>query len=706
MSTLQTPQSDPISAIKTVALAGNPNSGKTTLFNAFTKLRQKVGNYPGVTVEKKSGTLVLAGDRVVNVIDLPGTYSLAVRSPDEQVARDVLLGRAVDTPKPDIVVCVVDAGNLERNLYLVTQIQDLGIPIVIALNMMDEVERSQKSINMQKLSQMMGVPIVPTVAHQNKGIEELKKVIASGVKANYTRGWRMAPDLEEDVDHLVRLLTREGMNKSEAFAEALVFMSQWPKLKNEEKASEPLKRFYKQELISQINAIQERFIAKGLRAKTAAIEARYDWIKYVIKESVKDLSKKGPDLTERIDAVLTHKLFGWMFFLGIMAAMFYMIFTVATYPMGLIDTLFSKLGDWASSVLPNGDLKDLIVNGIIAGVGGVVVFLPQILILFLFIGLLQDTGYMARAAFIMDRVMSKVGLHGKSFIPMLSSFACAIPGIMSARTIESPKDRLITILVAPLMSCSARLPVYAIMIAVLMPAANGFQKAGIMLIMYLVGIIGACAMAWLFKATLLRSQKPVFIMELPPYRLPSWKTVLFHMWERSGLFLKRAGTVILAMSVILWALMTYPKHPNVDEAHALQMSYAGQMGTAMEPVIKPLGYDWRIGIGLIGSFAAREVFVSTMSIVFNLGDKAEEGTLKEAFASAKWPDGHPLFTPLVCLSLMIFYVFAMQCISTVAIVARETNSWKWPLFQFVYMAILAYLAALAVFQIGRWLGFS
>jgi ferrous iron transport protein B len=355
--------------------------------------------------------------------------------------------------------------------------------------------------------------------------------------------------------------------------------------------------------------------------------------------------------------------------------------------------------------MPKGDLQDLIVNGIIAGVGGVVVFLPQILILFLFIGLLQDTGYMARAAFIMDRVMNKVGLHGKSFIPLLSSFACAIPGIMSARTIENPKDRLVTILVAPLMSCSARLPVYAIMIAVLMPLASGWQKAGIMMMMYLIGIIGACGMAWFFKKTLLRSQKPVFIMELPPYRWPSWNAVVIHMWERSRLFLKRAGTVILAMSIILWALMTYPKHPGIEKSEALKLSFAGQAGTMMEPVIKPLGYDWRIGIGLIGSFAAREVFVSTMSIIFDLGEDAKENTLREAFQKATWPDGKPLFTPLMCLSLMMFYVFALQCASTIAVVYRETNSWRWPLFQFVYMAILAYLAALAVYQGGRLLGF-
>jgi len=694
------------SQIKTIALAGNPNSGKTTLFNAFTKLRQKVGNYAGVTVEKKSGTLVLAKDRVINVIDLPGTYSLAVRSPDEQVARDVILGRATDTAKPDMIVCVVDAGNLERNLYLVTQIQDLGVPIVIALNMMDEVERQGKEINVRKLSQKLGVPIIPTVASQNKGIEELKQLISEGIQVYYKRQWRMAPDLEEEVEHLVRLLMQhEGMSVDEAFSEALILMSLGSKLKNDVK-SNPLKKFFKAELIGQINMIQDRLRQKGLRARTAAIEARYDWIKSILIECVKEKNKKGTDWTDKLDKVLTHKLWGWVFFLSVMGLMFYMIFTIASYPMDWIDQAFGHVSDFISGQMPDGDLKDLIVNGVIAGVGGVVIFLPQILILFLFIGLLQDTGYMARAAFIMDRVMSKVGLHGKSFIPLLSSFACAIPGIMSARTIESPKDRLVTILVAPLMSCSARLPVYTVMIAVLMPAASGLEKAGIMLLMYVIGIVGACVMAWFFKRTLLRSQKPVFVMELPPYRLPSWKAVVIQMWERSRLFLKRAGTIILAMSIVLWALMTYPKHPDLPPGEALQQSFAGQAGTLIEPIIKPLGYDWRIGIGLIGSFAAREVFVSTMNIVFNLDEASDENTLKEAFQQAQWPDGRPLFTPLVCLGLMMFYIFALQCVSTIAVVYRETNSWVWPLFQFVYMAILAYGAAWLVFFGGRMLGFS
>jgi ferrous iron transport protein B len=693
-----------VSSIQTIALAGNPNSGKTTLFNAFTKLRQKVGNYPGVTVEKKTGTLVLAKDRVVNVLDLPGTYSLAVRSPDEQIARDVLLGRAHDTAKPDVVICVVDANNLERNLYLVSQIQDLGLPMIIALNMMDEIERQGKKIDVAVLSREFGVPVIPMVANQNKGIEEIKQVIARGVRARYTRAWRMSADLEEQLAQIVRLLKHhEGMGQHEAFSEAISILSIGRTLKKE---ADPKERFYKEELINQINLIQEDLKKQGLRVRSAAVEARYDWIKSVIKKALDGPNKKGADLTDKLDAVLTHKVFGWLIFLSIMGMMFYMIFTVAAYPMDWIDAAFSSLSDFVVGVFPEGDLRDLMANGVIAGVGGVVIFLPQILILFFFIGMLQDTGYMARAAFIMDRAMSKVGLHGKSFIPLLSSFACAIPGIMAARTIESNKDRLVTILIAPLMSCSARLPVYMIMIAVLIPDASNWEKAGVMLAMYLLGMAGAGLMAWIFKNTLLKRQKPIFIMELPPYRLPSLKAILLHMWERSRLFLKRAGTVILTMSIVLWALMTYPKHDHLKADEALKQSYAGRIGSFLEPAIKPLGYDWRIGIGLIGSFAAREVFVSTMSIVFNLDQEEDTAVLRDAFRRAKWPDGRPLFTPLVCIGLMVFFVFALQCMSTIAVVWRETGGWPWPLFQLGYMTTLAYIAAFLIFHVGRWLGFS
>lgn len=690
--------------IQTIALAGNPNSGKTTLFNAFTKLRQKVGNYAGVTVEKKTGTLVLAGNRVVNVVDLPGTYSLAVRSPDERIAREVLTGRSGDTTRPDLVICVVDAGNLERNLYLVSQIQDLGLPMVVALNMMDEVERQQKEIDAEQLAQHLGVPVVPMVANQNRGIEELKALIAKGVDANYTRRWRMAPDLEEQAQHIVRLLMKhEGYEEPEAFSEAISILSIG---RNIGKSEDSADRFYKEELIQQINEVQDRLRKMGLRARSAAVEARYAWIKQILQNVIKDNSSNAQNLTDRIDAFVTHKIFGWLFFGGIMGLMFFMIFTIATYPMDWIDAGFGWLSGWVAGLLPEGVVADLIVNGIIAGVGGVVIFLPQILILFFFIGLLQDTGYMARAAFIMDRVMSKVGLHGKSFIPLLSSCACAIPGIMAARTIESNKDRLVTILVAPLMSCSARLPVYIIMIAVLIPDATAWQKSGIMILMYVLGTAGVGLMAFIFKRTLLKSQQPIFILELPPYRMPSLKTILLQMWERSRLFLKRAGTVILLMSIVLWFLMSFPRHDQLPPHEALKKSYAGTIGTTMEPVIKPLGYDWRIGIGLIGSFAAREVFVSTMSIVFNVSEEADAVILRDEFRQAQWPDGRPLFTPLVCIGLMVFFVFAMQCMSTVAVVYRETGGWLWPTFQLLYMTGLAYIAALLVYQVGRAMGYS
>lgn len=690
--------------LTTVALAGNPNSGKTTLFNAFTKLRQKVGNYPGVTVEKKTGTLVLAKDRVVNVLDLPGTYSLAVRSPDEQIARDVLMGRALDTPRPDLVICVVDASNLERNLYLVSQIQDLGLPMVIALNMMDEIKRSNKDINIEKLSKELEVPVIPMIANQSKGLEEIKQIIAQGVEVNYKRKWRMAPDLEDEVEHIARLLKQhEGYNENEAFSEAVSILSIGRDLTPE---TDPKSQFFKTELISQINLIQQNLRKQGLRARSAAVEARYDWIKFVIKKCLIDNSKKSASLTDKLDSVLTHKVFGWMAFVGVMSLMFYMIFSIATYPMDWIDVGFSQVSGFLANILPEGDLRDLLINGVVAGVGGVVIFLPQILILFFFIGLLQDTGYMTRAAFIMDRLMSKVGLHGKAFIPLLSSFACAIPGIMAARTIESPKDRLVTILVAPMMSCSARIPVYTLMIAVLLPEAAAWQKAGIMLLMYVLSVAGVGLTAWIFKATLLKRQKPIFIMELPPYRRPSFRAILLHMWERSGLFLKRAGTVILAMSIVLWALMSYPRHEGLTPSEALKQSYAGHIGTALEPIIKPLGFDWRVGIGLVGAMAAREVFVSTMSIVFNLSEHEDGTVLRESFQKAKWPDGRPLFTPLMCLSLMVFFVYALQCMSTIAIVWRETGGFKWPLFQFVYMTTFAYVFSFLVFQIGRLLGFS
>ena len=684
-----------------VALAGNPNSGKTTVFNALTKLRQKVGNYSGVTVEKKLGRIIYADNREIDVLDLPGTYSLDVRSPDEKVARDVLLGQMRNTPRPDIVICVVDATNLERNLYLFSQIQDLGLPVIIYLNMMDEVAAQGKKIDVIKLSQSLHAPVIEGVAIHGKGIEELKNMISLAIAPADRRLWRMPEQVESRIEQLMILLWREeGMAKSDTFSEAIILLS-----KEERVLKEILKG--RPKVIDCVRGIQTDLTEWGINWRSVAIESRYDWLSKVLKGIVLEKSgKREITVTDRIDAIVTHKIWGWLIFFGLMALMFYSIFTFATIPMDWIDSFFSLLSSWVKQWMPAGDVRDLITGGVIAGVGAVVIFLPQILILFFFIGLLQDTGYMARAAFIMDRLMSKAGLHGKSFIPMLSSFACAIPGVMAARAIESPKDRLTTILVAPLMSCSARLPVYTIIIAVLIPGAIAWQKAGIMLGLYLAGIIGAFAMAWVFKKTLLRSETPVFIMELPPYRWPPFKDVMLHMWERALIFLRRAGTVIFALSIILWGLMTYPKHDHLDPGEALKHSFAGQAGLLIEPVIKPLGFDWRVGIGLIGSFAAREVFVSTMNIVFNIENEGEGDHLREAFQKAAWPDGRALFTPLSCISLMIFFVFAMQCISTVAVVRRETNSWRWPLFQIFYMTGLAYIISLLVYQGGLLLGFQ
>lgn len=692
-------------SILTVAVAGNPNSGKTTLFNVLTGLNQKVGNYPGVTVEKKTGRLMVDSHHRIDIIDLPGTYSLSVRSPDEQVARDVLLGHSPGTPKPDVVVCIVDAGNLERNLYLVSQIQDLKVPMIVVLNMMDEAQRHGRVIDISKLSFALGVPVISMVATRKQGVDELKALLTKRVEVKYDRQWGMAPAVEEEVEQIVQLLVKHtGVSRSEALFHGLMLLAR-PAIAQEEHPHGGTIT-YSPELIAELDAIQQKVLARaGVRCRSAAIEARYAWIKSVVRDCVKETFPGRMSWTHRIDAVLTHKVFGWIAFLLMMGAMFYTIFSVASYPMDWIDQGFSALSGWVKDVMPPGDLRDLVTDGIIAGVGGVVIFLPQILILFLFIGLLQDTGYMARAAFMMDRVMNRVGLHGKSFIPLLSSFACAIPGIMACRTIENPKDRLVTILIAPLMSCSARLPVYTIMIAVLIPQATAWQKAGIMLGMYLLGILMACLMAWIFKKTLLKGPKPIFLMELPPYRFPSWHTIVQQMWERSRMFLTRAGTVIMALSVILWILMTFPKSDAVDPSQALKHSLAGRMGQMLEPALKPLGFDWRIGIGLIGSFAAREVFVSTMSIVFNVEEDEAGQSLQQAFAGATWPDGRTLFTPLVCLGLMIFFVFALQCVSTIAIVWRETRSARWVFFQLFYLSALAYLAALLVYQGGRMLGF-
>ncbi|QQS42240.1 MAG: ferrous iron transport protein B [Acidobacteriota bacterium] len=651
-----------------IAIAGNPNAGKTTLFNALTGLRQKVANYPGVTVERKEGNWKFDPERpAARLIDLPGLYSLDATSLDERLAREVLTGRLPGLPKPDLIIAVVDATNLERNLYLVTQLIEYNIPVVIALTMVDLAEKRDLKIDVEKLSSMLRIPVVRVKTRERTGLNEITEAVRDVILG----------EKEADPFWIGDAGNGAGAHSDE------IHLS----LSDDEAANRQ-------------------------------IFARYKFISDVYQASVGTFDTERANFSEKIDKILTHRFFGLLILIAILLLVFQTIFTWAALPMDLLDQGFGALGESVRGSMPEGILTDLVVDGIIAGVGGVLVFLPQILLLFLFISILEDTGYMARAAFLLDKLMSRVGLHGKAFLPLMSSFACAIPGIMATRTIENKRDRLATILIAPFMSCSARLPVYALMIAAFFAGQTvfGFISVGavLMLAMYSLGIAVAIAVAFVLKKTILKSPPPPFVMELPPYRIPNLRTVIQNMLTRAWLFLKRAGTVILAISIILWALMYFPRSevPAGDEGGAariqLENSYAGRLGQAIEPAISPLGYDWKIGVAIIASFAAREVLVSTLSIIYNVGEEENEEspTLIGAIRGAHYADGSKVWTPLTALSLMVFFVLAMQCMSTLAVVRRETNSWGWPVFMFVYMTVIAYVAALATYQGGKLLGFS
>jgi ferrous iron transport protein B len=700
----------------TIALAGNPNAGKTTLFNALTGLRQKVANYAGVTVERKEGHWTLAPDIApALLIDLPGLYSLDAASMDEQIARDVIKGRIPDLAAPDVIVAVVDATNLERNLYLVTQLLEYGRPLVIALTMVDLAEKRKLKVDEKKLTEELGVRVVPVVVTQHVGFDALAEaVVKASNKKGAGAGWRLSAMAERE---LAELIGNNGTSLDRHTALRDLYAEELPEDESRRAAAERARARLSK---SNPNWWQEPLLA------------RYDWIEQVAAKSVQGSVNPGLTATERIDRIFTHKFLGPLILIVVMLLVFQTIFSWASLPMDLIDKGFGRLGEMVGDLLEPGLLRDLIVDGIIAGVGGVLVFLPQILLLFFFIAILEDTGYMARAAFLMDRLMRGVGLHGKAFMPLLSSFACAIPGIMATRTIENPKDRLATIMIAPFMSCSARLPVYTLMIAAFFSGQTlfGFLSVGALMIMamYLLGIFVAIFVAWVLKRTILKAPTPPLVLELPPYRVPNLLTILQMMLSRASLFIKRAGTVILAISILLWALATFPRMDKPQAAtnvsaqasaesfatevdlhgEQLRQSYAGRAGRFIEPVIRPLGFDWKMGIALITSFAAREVLVSTLSVIYNVGeeDEAESGSLITAVREAKREDGTPAWTPLVALSMMVFFVLAMQCMSTVAIVRRETNSWRWPLFMVVYMTVLAYVASFITYQGGRLLGFS
>ncbi len=621
----------------TIALIGNPNSGKTTLFNALTGSNQKVGNYSGVTVEVKSGEMFTPHGKKLRVLDLPGCYSLRAPSPDEKVAVDTLMGQLPGFPKPDLVVCVVDASNLERHLQLALQVIELNIPTIVALNMVDVAEKSGLRLDPAKLSEELGVPVVPMQASEGKGLIELRQALRFP--------FPMAPLPAWSVD-----------------------------------ASD-------------------------------AESSRRDFISRLC-----ELAARRPDAhqitrSDQLDHWLLHPVYGWLAFLGIMFSVFWGIFSFAQIPMGWIEAGQGWLADQVTARMADGDLRSLLVDGVIGGVGGVVVFLPQIALLFLFIGLLESSGYMARAAFLMDGMMARAGLSGKAFLPLFSSYACAIPGILATRTIDSAKERLVTIFVAPWMSCSARLPVYFLIVPLLLHENEGSWKQALVLFaIYALGTLSAFVVARVLRGRLGPDSGAVhFLLELPPYHAPQWRYILRHVAERAWSFIAQAGTIILGLSILLWALGTYPKSEG-DKTEQLAHSAVGRIGAVIEPVVQPLGFDGRVGTAILTSFAAREVFNASMAVLFRVdesdSDEQTRSLLRDRLADAKRADGTPLFTPLSLISLLVFYIYALQCLPTSAVVARESGSWKWAVRQFVFMSGFAYLASLVVYQGGKLLGFQ
>jgi len=718
----------------TFAVVGNPNVGKTTLFNALTGLSHLTGNYPGVTVERKAGRMRLNG-LSAELVDLPGTYSLAARSPDEMVVTDVLLGQAKGEHPVDAVLAVVDATNLERNLYLVSQVQELGKPVVIALNMMDIARKRGIAIDVDRLSKELGLPVVPICAHKRSGVDRLKEALVHAARngrvqefrgPQYPEAFRAAVEgLRADLAELRPKIGRE-VPEAEAFR-ILVDQGGY--------AEQRLLTTLNGELSSALTRRRREAVSSGTPA-AVEVRSRYGWIRQVVDSSVRRPEKPIVTFSDRLDHLLTHKIFGLVFFAVLMLVVFQAIYTWAAPFMDIIDRGFSTLGDAVSARMEPGVLRSLVVDGAIAGVGSVLVFLPQILVLTLFIAILENCGYMARAAFLRDKLLSRVGLSGQSFIPLLSSFACAIPGIMATRTIANRRDRFATMLIAPLMSCSARLPVYTIMIAAFVPRKTvlggliGLQGLTLFA-MYSLGLIVAIPMAWLLKRTLLRGDTPPFLLELPSYKWPQAQTVGRRVYGQGSEFLRRAGTVIFAITIVVWALAYFPhsdalsatydaKRAAVERSIAdgprqeaalgqiaseeagahLRNSFFGRVGHGIEPVVRPLGWDWRIGMSVIASFPAREVIVATLGTVFNLGSDvdAESDSLKTALKTAERPNGGPLFTVPVALSVMVFFALCCQCGATLAMIRRETRTWRWPLFTFAYMSVLAYAVAFVVFQ--------
>ena len=721
-----------------VLVAGNANSGKTTIFNALTGARAQVGNYPGVTVTRSSRRVTLPDGSPAEIIDLPGTYSLSAHSPDEQVAVDAVHGR--HGGRPDVAVVVVDAGALERGLYLVLQIVETGVPVVVALNMIDEASAAGADFDIPRLAGWFGATVVPTIASRGKGLEELRDAVAAtiGVSPRDDAAWTgFPPHVEQEVSTVEQSLAGAGVAGSRSARRSWAVWSLLS-LDADDRSGSGLPVAVRET----VEAIRGRSAAEERHIDQEIIGARYAWIETVVRD-VRTMARADTRTwTNRIDNVLTHRVAGMTVFAVVMAGLFEALFSWSEPMIAGIEALTSALQGAATVVLPDGPLRGLVVDGVIAGVGNVVVFVPQIAMLFLFIAVLEDVGYLARVAFVIDRLMGQVGLHGRAFVPMLSGFACAIPAVMATRTIESRRDRLITMLTLPMVSCSARLPVYALMTAVVFSADQrvfGTLSAGavVLFCMYGLSVVATLGAAAVLRRTVLRGPRLPLVLELPPYRVPVWRNIALTTWRRVKKFLSDAGTIILTMTIILWALLSFPQSAEIEtrydetrselaaladpavqtaerlrlngleSAEQIRFSVAGRVGQAVEPLLEPLGFDWRIGVGILGAFAAREVFVSTLGIVFGIEEADEEsGTLRSSLQAARREDGSPLMTPLTGVSIMVFFVLACQCMSTIVVVRKESGTWRWPLFMFTYMSVLAYVASLTVYQTGLVFGWG
>ncbi|MFV1964427.1 MAG: ferrous iron transport protein B [Pirellulaceae bacterium] len=729
----------------TVALLGNPNTGKSTVFNALCGMRQRVGNYPGVTVDKTVGKATFLGCDT-RIVDVPGCYSLAPTSLDEMIVVDLLLGRIDDMARPDILVCIVDVSNLERNLYLASQILELGLPTVLALNMVDVARDRGLRVNAKRLEEQLGLPVVEIQANRRIGMSDLQAAIVKVSNEPSQPPPSPFPKAFQREVAALQTSTRQAGTPLPVYLVERLLLD----------ASGYLARAklpgVTGEVLAAVDAARERLRHRGLEIPGVETEARYAWAGRLAEAVITPPLVQGTTWTDRVDRILMHRVLGSILFAAIMILMFQSVFYVAEPASVLINKLNAFTADLIASRISEGALQSLLINGVVEGVGGVLVFLPQIFVLFLFIAILEDCGYMARAAYLMDRLMSWVGLSGKSFIPLLSSFACAVPGIMAARVIESPKDRLLTILIAPLMSCSARLPVYMLLIGAFIPNKRFLGgllglRGATLFAMYALGIVVAVVVAHLLRKTVLRGSTPPFIMELPSYRTPTAGVVIRRMFEKGCDFVRQAGTLIFAVSILVWAAAYFPRDPShvdpsllatqhtllaeidrlqVQDAAAaaedlakageelshvegaiegtyLRNSFLGRMGQIIEPVVEPLGWDWRIGCAVIASLPAREVVIASLAVIYNLGsdrDTPKDG-LRKTLQNAKW-DGtsRPVFNVPVALSVMVFFALCAQCASTLAVMRRETNSWRWPLFTFAYMTTLAYVGAWATYQIG------